>query len=495
MNIVINSPTKAYINNATPEELNVLKKQLSYKNSSVQYLISKHRKNRWWRNRDEDGWEFRLQELTDQLHSCLLNNDGNSYWVRPGFIPYIKRLEFSVENNIKYPKLQSLSWKSNPEFDPYKYQSEAVEKLLKSKHGSISLPTGCGKSFILLMLAKEMGLKIVIVTPGKSIFNELLVEFQKRLGNSVVGGYGDGKKDIKKPITIAIGKSLTMLKEGSEAHKFFQKKEVMMVDESHTFAASQLEDVCHGVLEHVPYRFFVSATQTRGDGTEKMLHSIIGETVMEMSLEDAINQKYLCPLKFSIVEVISPSTLVKKDPLECKRTHFLYNKEIAKLYANIANASWTHKKESTLILVEELRQIKMIIDLLKVPYAYVHSGSKKDAEEWGLETVKLQDQVDRFNNGEAIVLIGTRAISTGTNMYPTHNTCNWVGGSSEIYTKQGTMGRSTRKLEISKYKNFHKEKLFTNIYDVRVKGQPVLEKQLEKRVVFYEESGGEIKYF
>ena len=57
------------------------------------------------------------------------------------------------------------------------------------------------------------------------------------------------------------------------------------------------------------------------------------------------------------------------------------------------------------------------------------------------------------------------------------------------------MGRSTRKLEISKYKDFHKEKLFTSIYDVRVKGQKILESQLKKRIEFYEESGGEIKYF
>ena len=44
-------------------------------------------------------------------------------------------------------------------------------------------------------------------------------------------------------------------------------------------------------------------------------------------------------------------------------------------------------------------------------------------------------------------------------------------------------------------KEFHKQKPFTRIYDVRVKGQSVLDTQLTKRVNFYKESGGEIKYF
>ena len=216
------------------------------------------------------------------------------------------------------------------------------------------------------MLAQQMGLEMVVVTPSKSIFNELLVEFQKRLGKSKVGGYGDGKKDIKKPITIAIGKSLANLKEGTPAYNFFKRKKVLAVDESHTFAANQLEDVCHGVLADIPYRFFVSATQTRGDGTEKMLQSIIGKTVFEMSLEEAITKGYLCPLKFLILKVLSQNPSTVKDPIKAKRTHLLYNKEIAQTSAKIANAVANLNGQSTLILVEELKQISMLQDLLTV---------------------------------------------------------------------------------------------------------------------------------
>lgn len=495
MEISIENPTKAYIENANEHEISAVKELLSYTNKSVAYQIKLHKDRTWWRNKDPDTWNDRLLELERQLKDCLCKFDLNGkYWIRPGSIPYISNMVNGVKSKVDYPEGKPLPWQRSPKFEPYTYQTYSVEELIKVKHGNISLPTGCGKSFILLMLARTMGLKTVVVTPSRSIFNELLKEFQERLGKKYVGGYGDGRKDTKKLITIAIGRSLTMLKEDSEAYKFFNNKEMMLVDESHTFAAEELHNVCHGVLSRVPYRFFVSATQTRNDGTEKVLESIIGKNVFKMELKDAIEQGYLCPLKFSVISTFSKDNRKVKDAAKMKRIHFLYNENVANITAKLANASWEVKKQSTLILVSELKQIEMLKRRLKVPFAYVHSASKKKAAEFGLEKVNLQEQVDKFNEGEVKVLIGTSAISTGTNIYPTHNTINWVGGSSEIMTKQGAMGRSTRILEKSDYKDLHSPKNFTQIWDFDVRGVPMLKNQLKKRVKWYEESGSKVNF-
>lgn len=495
MDVVIKSPTKAIVNIENVSVMEKVTKALSYRNTSVGFQIGKHMKNRWFKQKDPVGWQEHLNELTAKAGDCLLKYDNKDYWIRPGSIPYLTKFITSISNEITYPDFTPLRWKKTPDFEPFPYQEESVKRLMAIKHGNVSLPTGCGKSFILLLLAQRMGLDAVIVTPSQSIFTELLTEFQLRLGKDVVGGYGDGYKDLNNKITIAIGKSLTMLEEGTKAYEFFKNKKVVMVDESHTFAAEQLNDVCHGVLAEAPYRMFVSATQTRNDGTEKVLASIIGENVFDMSLKDAITEGYLCPLKFTIMATISPSTKFTKDPTICKRTHFLYNPNIADIIAKIANGAWNMKQQSTLILVEELEQIEMLAKLLKVPFAYVHSADKKKAKEFNLEKVDAQESIHKFNTGEVKVLIGTKAVATGTNMYPTHNTCNWMGGSSEIVTKQGAMGRSTRRLEISKYKDLHTPKPYTMVYDFRVKGQPMLDKQLVKRAEFYQESGGEIKYY
>jgi len=493
MKINIESPTFAYLEEYTDDELRILREQLAYKNGKIEQLLKRHMVNRWWREKNVVTWEERKRELLRDVNGSLLHKDSKGYFIKPGYLPYIKGLKLDIKDNIKRPKLKPLPWIIDPEFEPYPYQSNSVKRLLDIGHGNVSLPTGCGKSFILLMLAQQIGKDVVIVTPSKSIFMELMEEFQKRLGKSKVGGYGNGKKDIKKPITIAIGKSITMLKEDSEAYEFFANKKAVLVDESHTWGADKLEEVCHGVLADAPRRFFVSATQTRGDGMVKLLHFVIGETVLEMSIEEAINKKYLCPLKFNVLSTYSPSTKFVKEALECKREHFLYNDNIAEMAAKIANAKWRVEKESTLILVEELVQINKLAKLLEVPFSYIHSASKKEAAKNGLEKVDLKDELEKFNNGDVKVLIGTKSIATGTNIYPTHNVINWVGGSSEIVTKQGTMGRSTRWMK-AKYSKKHKEKTKSQIWDFDVSSQPILKRMLKTRVEYYEETGESVNF-
>lgn len=492
MKITIETPTKAYLKDYSSSELEEIRNHFKYIRSDIIFQIKKLKEMSWFKRNNPEAFEMRLNELESQRVGYLTFKDEKGYYIRTGSIHYLPH-NYEIISNIHYPTPKPLKWAKKIEFEPYKYQSDSVEELLKIKHGNISLPTGAGKSLCLVLLAQRLGLRTVVVTPSQSIFNELLDEFTERFGKDKVGGYGDGKKDLKKPITIAIGKSLTMIKEGSEAEKFFKNKEVMEIDESHTFGADQLEKVSQTLLSDVPYRFFVSATQTRNNGTAKVLESIIGKCVYDMSIEDAINGKYLCPLKFSILEVFSPSTSTTTDPLEAKRKHFLYNPQIAEKIAAIIHKV-TQERKSVLVLVDELYQISLLSKLLKVPHSYVHSGSKKDAEKWGLTVVKQKEELLKFNKGEVRVLIGTKAIATGTNIFPTHVVCNWSGGSSEIVTKQGAVGRSTRKLDISKYAEYHAPKPFSMIVDFDVKNQPLLNNQLNKRIDFYGESGGEIKH-
>ena len=493
MKIVIKSPILAYLEGATPSELALLKDQFAYKNGKIDQLLKRHKANNWFKQKNPVGWEERYDELAPLLNDSVLKKDSHGYYIKPASIPYIKGVEYDLSCEVNVPDLAPIPWKVQPEFTPYPYQSDSVRELLKLKGipGNISLPTGCGKSFILLMLSQQIGKGVVIVTPSKSIFRELYAEFQLRLGKNNVGGYGDGKKDIKKPITIAIGRSITMLKEDTPAYEFFQNKTSLLVDESHTWGADTLENISHGVLGGCVRRLFVSATQTRGDGMLVLLQSIIGKNVYSMEITDAIAKGYLCPLKFNVIPVISPDTRYKKDPLECKRLHFLYNTEIAKIAAKIANAQWRVNQESTLILVDELVQIKRLAELLEVPFTYIHSASKKVAAENGLNKVDLTEELERFNNGEVKVLIGTKSIATGTNIYPTHHTINFSGGSSEINTKQGPMGRSTRWIK-KKYINQHKEKKFTQIWDFDVTNQPILTQMLKKRIRYYEETGEKV---
>jgi superfamily II DNA or RNA helicase len=504
MKVIIESPTKAIIIESTQEEVEYAKKKLTYTNTSIQFQLSKHIKNRWFKQKNPSGYAAHTKDLNNQLKTCMLQMDRQGNLILfPGSIPLLVGIKVEVvSNQIHYPAFKPVKWLVQPPFEPYPYQSQTVDLFLLNRHCSASLATGLGKTYIIQMLCQRIGLQTIIVTPSASIFNEIYDSMVELFGKELVGGYGDGKKHLGKLFTVCIAKSLTMVKPKSPEEEFFKQTQAMIIDESHTFSSDTLEKVCHGLLADTPYRFFLSATQISNSGKDKLLHSIIGPVVYEKDIGEGIAEGYLCPLQFKVIKVPSMSKFNKNDPITVKRNHLLNNIEIAQKIAMVVNACWEKRQESSLVLVEELSQIALIARYLTVEYGYAHAAAKKEAIESGLVAVDTQEQVLRFNKGEIKCLIGTSCIRTGTNMYPTHHTHNWSGGSSEIVAKQGAMGRSTRKLENSKFKHLHKPKPITTIYDYDIEmvnpkmqdTEKMLRNQLDKRIEFYQESRGEIKH-
>jgi superfamily II DNA or RNA helicase len=362
--------------------------------------------------------------------------------------------------------------------------------------GDFTITHNSGKSAIILKLCQEMGLNTCIVAPGKGIFNELIEKLEFHFGKGRIGAFGDGKKKLKQ-INVCIGDSLANIKIDSPEYEFFSNLDVLIVDESHTFAAESLETICHGVLAKIPYRFFMSATQFRNDGSLPLLQSIIGKTVCELGTEEAVQKGYICQHEFRIVSVESSNPdSEESDPLAQKRAHFLNNTNIAKFIAKLSNAmAETHGKQ-TLVLCEELSQLAMLVPMLTVPYAIAHSEKRAARlEELGLSKVDVSESIEKFNKNEAKVLITTSCCHVGVNLFPTHNTFNWVGGASVIKTKQSSIGRSVRHGHSNPWasKCVPKEKAI--IYDFDITGNFTMERHLEARIGCYMESGpGLIKY-
>lgn len=502
MRFEIVSPTKAYVLDYTDLDIESLTKSLSYTNTANQHLLKRHYNNHWFKNKNRKAWEFRLEEIKTSVHNCLLFQEDNKYFVRPGSLNYLDIPDSSIINLVKYPELKKVPWTKPLKFELYPYQKVSVDKLIEAKHSNIELCTGAGKTNVALKICREMGLKTLIVVPSQSIFSEILEKFEYHLGKGNVGAFGDGKKRLGRRFTVAIGDSLVNLKIGTPEWEFFSTVDSMIVDESHLFAAETLEKVCHGSLKDIPYRFFMSGTQTRGDGSEKLLQSIIGKTVHTLSTKEAIAGGYICNHEFKIVRLESSNpNMQTADVLEMKRIHFLRNKNIAAFIAKLANIEASIYKRQTLILVEELSQIAMLMPLLKVPYVYAHSESSKlKLAELEMNSGVLMEKVDRalsvekFNKGEAMVLFGTSCIGTGTNIYSVHNCVNWVGGASEIKTKQGAVGRAVRLGNQNPWANKCTPKDKAVIWDFDIHDQFVLKKHLEDRISYYQDSGTKIQY-
>lgn len=493
MKINVTTPSKAFIEDADGDDINYLLSALTYTNLANQHQLKRHYNNHFWKNRNTVTWQAELDRIRATIKNTLIYDENGQKYIRPGSLSYLRNLD--IVNNLRYPKPKKMPWAKPLPFKLHPYQEESWEKLLQVKHGNVELCTGAGKSAIILKICRETSLRAAIIAPSQSIFLELVEKFETHLGAGKVGKFGDGKKQLDKLFTICIGDSIANIKPGTKEWDYFSKLDMMVVDESHTWGADSLESICHGVLADVPYRFFMSGTQTRNDGAEKLLQSIIGQTVCTLTTSDAVAKGYICPHEFRIVELESsnPNFMVA-DALAMKRAHFLKNRNIAAFAAKLANAEALTNGRQTLILVDELDQIATLVPMLKVSYAIAHS-EKRAARllELGLEKVNRAESVEKFNKNEVKVLIGTSCISTGTNIFPVHNLINWQGGSSEIKTKQGAVGRSVRFLKNNPWASQCVEKTKALIWDFDINDIEIMRRHLEDRIGYYADSGAPIK--
>lgn len=498
MKLKILSPTKAYIIEASTEEMESLTNQLSYKNLSAQHQLKRLSKNHFFRNSNPLKYKLQYDLLKSQIDQCLVFNDPGSslQYIRPGSSSYLENLPIQIESDIVYPKPKKLGWFRPISYKPYYYQEESVKSLIKAKHANVSMTTGSGKSIIILMLCQQLGLKTAVVAPSRGIFKELVEKFEYHFGKGKIGKFGDGRKSIGKNITICIGDSLCNIEKDTPEWEFFSTMECIIVDESHTFAAETLEEVAHRLFETVPYRFFLSATQTRGDGGLKLLQSIIGPTVYSLTTKEAVDGGFILPHDYKIVRIENPNpNLSDVDPLNIKRELFLRNKNISLFTAKLCNVL-ASRNEQTLVLVEELGQISSLVKNLNCSFGYAHSESNKERlAALGLEKVSVEDQIEKFNRNEIKVLIGTSCIHVGVNIYPATNVVNWIGGSSEIKTRQAAIGRAIRLSSANPHKSLCGDKNKVTIWDFDILDNYVLERQLQSRISCYMDSGDNlIKY-
>ena len=234
MHIKITTPTKAYLSSYAPEELDLLRKFLSYTNTAAQQDVKRHYNNYYFKSRNSEKWQAALDVLKSKVHCNLVFEDDLGIYIRPGSIPYLvadPRFCLEITNEIVYPTPTPVEWAELPGFNLYPYQEAAYPELIKEKHGAVSMCTGSGKSQIIMELLRALGQDSVVVVPSASIFNELLEKAQFLFGKNMVGGYGDGKKRLNRKFTIAISDSLVNLVARTPAYEFFKKQKVFIADE------------------------------------------------------------------------------------------------------------------------------------------------------------------------------------------------------------------------------------------------------------------------
>jgi superfamily II DNA or RNA helicase len=423
---------------------------LRYIDKKVDFEILKLKDIRRWivAKHGQAEYDIQLENLKNKRIKSLLIFDETEgvYWTYSGLknliLDNFPKTTFVSE--VAYPKPHKLAWQKETKV-PREYQSEAKSSLLAVNHGGVEIGTGLGKSFIIQMLLRELGLQAVVMAPSRSIARQLYQDCCESLGKKNVGLFGDGKKELGKLITIGISNSLANVKPKTKEYDFFTKTQVFIADESHLCPANTLASVCFDLVANAPYRFFFSGTQLRNDGADLLLDAITNDIVYRLTVKDGVDMGYLSKPVFRIVQAKSPSSFQSNDANDMTRAHLYYNPKVNEIAGNIANECVDLQKP-TLILIEEVEQLSRLIPYLKHKFAFAHGGlNKGNVDKVPAEYHKSdpEELVAEFNAGKIPILIGTSCISTGTNIRVVESLIYLQGGKSEIQVKQA-IGRGTR---------------------------------------------------
>lgn len=476
MQIRLKNPTTIILPDCSEKVLSFL----TYKDNSTQFMINKLRQNRAKGWISPEQYELKLAKLNSEIDQCLVffDSEGNAC-THSGLANELCQ-EFgwqlpSQPNEREWPRI---AWKNKPQHETRYYQKEATEALLRANHGAVSLPTGSGKSRVIVELVKARPVKTIIMAPFTDIVDQLYNDLVYYFGKQNVAKYKPKKKQDKL-ITVATVQALTRCVPGTPEYDSLLECESVIVDESHTIAAESFKKVClEGVARNAVNRWFVSATQIRGDGSGLLLKGVTGPVVYSKDFMELAQQGYLKKLKNHIITVpimMNPTT----DPKTEIRNNFYRNTHIAMAAAKIAAVN-VKSGRPCVILIDEYEQFALLEKHMTVPFMFAHGTVSQDAKKiidaqwWKSDNKKI---VEKFNNGECMCLIGTTAVSTGVDIKPTATLVNWQGGKSEIKIKQG-VGRGTRP---------SKEHPYLYMVDFVVKGSKTLERYAKIRTEIYEE--------
>lgn len=449
MKLIQDSPIRLRIQPETGMEGKTLPLHLQYVDKKVDFEIKKHKQNAHWyiQRHGESAYLDREKELKASRNKSLLFEEVDGFWTYAGLRSCLESAyKTTAKIEVKYPEFSSLSWQNKPSFTLRPYQEESVELLTKIKHGAVELSTGLGKTACFISLLRNMGLKSVVMAPSISIAQQIFDTLTFQLGKKYIGAYFGPKKDTKKLITVGVAQSLTRIEPNSDAWNNLCQSEVFIADESHLCPASTLVKVCHGLMQHAPYRFFFSGTQMRNDGLDLLLKSITGQIVYRMTVQEGVDAGYLAKPLFRIMSVETDSNYSSTDANKMTRKHLYYSNKVNRLAADLANRCINLMGRQVVILIEEIEQFSRLLPYLEHKPEFAHGGVTADNQDTVPPQYRKSDPttlVRDFNAGKYPLLIGTSCISIGTDIQSVGAIIYLQGGKSEIQVKQA-VGRGTR---------------------------------------------------
>ena len=446
--IIISDPTDVF--------KKYIVEHLSYTDKAKEYRIRKMEKNIFSRNSPL------LKKLKSEVKGCLVveHQDG-SIEIPSGFSHLVS--SGAQDNRRDTGVVISLPWIKKPH-DPRDYQEEGIGLMQVNFRGLINFATGLGKTLTAIHYIRRLKKKALIVCPGKAIADNFYQELVSAFGESRVGYFGDGKKQIK-DITVGIVGSI------NNSIDKFKKQDlgVVIFDEVHHLAADTFFTI-YKELGSVGRIFGLTATDFRSDGKDVMITAGVGAILIKRDIVWGVANKWLADPYFIVRMIDTVGKEYPGDKLKNYKEHVLNQKTMNDRIIGDIQKFITSGK-SVLCLVDQVEHGKIISAAVGLPFA---TGEDKQSKQY----------VDQLNNAAIPGLIGTDSLigeGCDTRNVDVLVLANFAAGKGPVIQ---CLGRGLRKQD---------RKTTVIVLDYCPDGSEMLKRHCKQRLQWYKEITPNVK--
>lgn len=241
--------------------------------------IENHRMGRWNRGIPK---ELRFYD----------NIREGGLWIPRGYIRQL--ISLCRHNRVNYRindqrrSLPPVDFSFKGQLKPF--QQEAANRMLAKEFGTLSSPTGSGKTVMALYILAQRRQPALIVMHTKDLVHQWIARIKSFLNipEEDIGLIGDGKKIIGKKITVALVQSLYKFAEKVSPHIGH-----LIVDECHRIPSRTFTDAVTEFDSR--YMLGLSATPWRRDKLSKLIFWHLGDVHHEVDKNYLIESGFVLP--------------------------------------------------------------------------------------------------------------------------------------------------------------------------------------------------------
>lgn len=339
-----------------------------------------------------------------------------------------------------------------PNFDYVEHQVRGLQALLKTNKGIIMAPTSAGKSSLMAAWLKLTNLPTLILTDRATLGAQLAQDFRDK---GIDCGFCSGNGVRQGFCMVSTIQSVKKL----DVSRF----QMVLVDECHRSSSKSFQDFLASF--GCPLKYGFSASPSNGNLLDfARIRQQLGSIIIQIKSNELMDNGVMAKAKINLVKIDCPETF---DYPSANDLGIVHNKARNEIIKNIVEK---HIEEGYIcILVSILEHGKELNEV--IPGSVYLKGEDP--------LNKRMEVINKFNNGEIPVLIGTNILQEGISISNMKTLIMASGGKAVTATIQ----RIGRVLRITK------EKRQGVFYDFIDAGNKYLFKHSKQRLSLYKKEG------